>query len=95
MNGLMGSNVTKNVTITFLSHSCHILSPEMCRNRDAIISDPPAPDRSLKGSVVMAGAGNMGGTVEPAYNALDTAENRVPAILLPVSNRRQLERDAR
>ena len=43
----------------------------------------------------MAGAGNMGGAVESAYNALDTAENRVPAILLPVSNRRQLERDAR
>ncbi len=55
----------------------------------------PAPDRIPKGSVVMAGAGNMGGTVEPAYNALDTAENRASTILLPVSNRRQLKRDAR
>ncbi len=50
--------------------------------------------RSLKGGVVMAGGMSVGGTVEPAYNALDmaelAAENGASAILLPVSSRRQL-----
>ncbi len=50
--------------------------------------------KSLKGGLIAVGGLNLGGTIEPVYNAVDIAELAVEkgavTLLLPVSARRQL-----
>ena len=50
--------------------------------------------RSLRGGLIAVGGLNLGGTVEPIYNAVDIAELAVEkgaaTLLLPVSSRKQL-----
>ncbi len=51
-------------------------------------------NKSLKGGLIAVGGLNLGGTVEPVYNAVDVTELAVEkgaaTVLLPVSARRQL-----
>ncbi len=51
-------------------------------------------NKSLKGGLIAVGGLNLGGTVEPIYNAVDVTEQAVEkgaaTVLLPVSSRRQL-----
>jgi len=51
-------------------------------------------NKSLKGGLIAVGGLNLGGTVEPVYNAVDVTELAVEkgaaTVLLPVSSRRQL-----
>ena len=51
-------------------------------------------DKSLKGGAVIVGGLNLGGGIEPVYNAVNVvefaAEKGAEAIFMPVSSRRQL-----
>ena len=51
-------------------------------------------EKSLKGGLVIVGGLNLGGGIEPVYNAVDVvelaAEKGAEAIFMPVSSRRQL-----
>ncbi len=51
-------------------------------------------EKSMKGGLIVVGQVNLGGSIEPVYNALEVAELAVEkgaqTLLMPVSARKQL-----
>ena len=51
-------------------------------------------NKSLRGGVVVVGSLNLGGSIDPLYNAIDVVEIAVErgasVVLIPVSSRKQL-----
>jgi len=51
-------------------------------------------NKSLRGGIVIVGGINLGGSIDPLYNAIDVVELAVEkgasVILMPVSSRKQL-----